>query len=140
LFEFCKINKQPVTYLANFVMGEKNRHFQIYREVIYYEDHYLIFFETLTPSVQKKFNWTLLLIATLERVPEKYLKHLTGSNGLYEVRVESGSDIYRVFCFFDEGKLIILLHGFQKKTWKTPRKEMAKAQRLKEKYEHEKER
>jgi hypothetical protein len=68
----------------------------------------LDFFETLKPEVKKKFNWTLQLIASVDRVPEKYLKHLTGTSGLYEVRVEVGSDIYRVFCFFDKGNLVIL--------------------------------
>ncbi len=70
-----------------------------HRNVLYYEEHYLDFFNDLKPEVQKKFNWTLLLISTVERVPEKYLKHITGSKGLYEVRVESASDIFRVFCF-----------------------------------------
>ena len=70
------------------------------RNVFYYRRFYLDFFATLKPEVQKKFNWTLKLLATVERVPEKYFKHLTGSSGLYEIRVEVGSDIYRVFRFF----------------------------------------
>jgi phage-related protein len=109
-----------------------------YRNVLYYEEHYLDFFNDLKPEVQKKFNWTLLLISTVERVPEKYLKHITGSKGLYEVRVESASDIFRVFCFFDEDKLVILLNGFQKKTWKTPKNQMKRAEQLKEQYYYEK--
>jgi phage-related protein len=109
-----------------------------YRNVLYYEEHYLNFFNELKPEVQKKFNWTLLLISTVERVPEKYLKHITGSKGLYEVRVESASDIFRVFCFFDEDKLVILLNGFQKKTWKTPKNQMKRAELLKEQYYYEK--
>ena len=114
----------------------KNDNF--YRNVLYYEEHYLNFFNELKPEVQKKFNWTLLLISTVERVPEKYLKHITGSKGLYEVRVESASDILRVFCFFDEDKLVILLNGFQKKTWKTPKNQMKRAEQLKEQYYYEK--
>jgi phage-related protein len=109
-----------------------------YRNVLYYEEHYLNFFNELKPEVQKKFNWTLLLISTVERVPEKYLKHITGSKGLYEVRVESASDIFRVFCFFDEDQLVILLNGFQKKTWKTPKNQMKRAELLKEQYYYEK--
>ena len=109
-----------------------------YRNVLYYEEHYLNFFNDLNQEVQKKFNWTLLLISTVERVPEKYLKHITGSKGLYEVRVESASDIFRVFCFFDEDKLVILLNGFQKKTWKTPKNQMKRAEQLKEQYYYEK--
>ncbi len=108
------------------------------REVIYFEEHYLKFFNQLRPEVKKKFNWTLLLISTVKRVPEKYLKHITGSKGLYEVRVESASDIYRVFCFFDEDKLVILLNGFQKKSWKIPKNQMKRAEQLKEQYCHEK--
>ena len=108
------------------------------REIFYFENYYLNFFETLKPEVKKKFNWTLQLIATIERVPEKYFKHITNSTGIYEVRVEVGSDIYRVFSFFDKGNLVILVNGFQKKTQKTPKKEIELAEKLKKKYFDEK--
>ena len=108
------------------------------REIFYFENYYLNFFETLKPEVKKKFNWTLQLIATIERVPEKYFKHITNSTGIYEVRVEVGSDIYRVFGFFDKGNLVILVNGFQKKTQKTPKKEIELAEKLKKKYFDEK--
>jgi len=108
------------------------------REIFYFEDYYLNFFETLKPEVKKKFNWTLQLIATIERIPEKYFKHITNSSGIYEVRVELGSDIYRVFSFFDKGNLVILVNGFQKKTQKTPKKEIELAEKLKKKYLDEK--
>ncbi len=104
------------------------------REILYYKNHYLDFFGKLKPEVKKKFNWTLQLIEEIERVPEKYFKHLTGTSGIYEIRVEVGSDIYRVFCFFDKGKLIILVNGFQKKTQKTPSKEIEMAEKLKKQY------
>lgn len=107
------------------------------REIFYYKNHYLDFFEKLKPEVKKKFNWTLQLISTIDRVPEKYFKHLTGSSGIYEIRVEVGSDIYRVFCFFDKGKLIILVNGFQKKTQKTPSNEIELAEKLKKQYFNE---
>jgi phage-related protein len=71
-------------------------------------------------------------------VPEKYFKHITGSTGLYEIRVEVGSDIYRVFSFFDKGQLVILVNGFQKKTQKTPKNEIELAERLKKQYFDEK--
>lgn len=71
--------------------------------------------------MQKKLNWTLQLLATIDRVPKKYFEHITNSTGIYEIRVEVGSDIYRVFSFFDKGSLIILINGFQKKTPKTPK-------------------
>lgn len=111
---------------------------QLIREIFYYEDHYLRFFAGLKPEAQQKFNWTLKLIATVERVPVKFLKHIEGSDGLYEVRVEVGSDIHRVFSFFDSGRLIILINGFTKKTRKTPGNEIERAERLKKKYFHEK--
>ncbi|OGX90145.1 type II toxin-antitoxin system RelE/ParE family toxin [Hymenobacter coccineus] len=108
------------------------------RNVFYYRRFYLDFFATLKPEVQKKFNWTLKLLATVDRVPEKYFKHLTGSSGLYEIRVEVGSDIYRVFSFFDKGQLIILVNGFQKKTPKTPKNELELAEKIKQQYFDEK--
>lgn len=114
-------------------MGEK-----FIRNIYYYKDYYLDFFETLKPEVKKKFNWTLQLIATLDRVPEKYFKHITGSTGLYEIRVEVGSDIYRVFSFFDKGQLVVLVNGFQKKSQKTPKNEIELAEKLKKQYFDEK--
>ena len=107
---------------------------QFVREVFYYKNYYLDFFEKLNPETQKKFNWTIQLVATLEKVPDKYFKHITSSKGLYEIRVEVSSNIYRVFCFFDKGKLIILLNGFHKKTQKTPLREIKFAERLMKNY------
>jgi phage-related protein len=110
------------------------------RNIGYYKEYYLEFFEGLKPEVKKKFNWTLQLISVLERVPEKYFKHITGSTGLYEIRVEVGSDIYRVFCFFDKRQLIVLVNGFQKKSQKAPKKEIELAEKLKKQYFDEKDR
>ena len=104
------------------------------RELFYYKNYYLNFFNTLKPDVKKKLNWTLQLISTIDRVPEKYFKHMTGSSGIFEIRVEVGSEIFRVFSFFDKGKLIILLNGFQKKSQKTPRNELELAEKLKKQY------
>jgi phage-related protein len=109
-----------------------------FRQVFYFKNYYLEFFEKLKPEVKKKFNWTLMLIETIDRVPEKYFKHLTGTSGLYEVRVEVGSEIYRVFSFFDKGQLIILVNGFQKKSQKTPTNELELAEKLKKQYFNEK--
>ena len=108
------------------------------RDIFYYRNYYLDFFETLKPEVQKKFNWTLKLIGTIDRVPIKYFKHLKNTSGIFEVRVEVGSDIYRVFSFFDEGKLIVLVNGFQKKSQKTPKGEIEQAEKLKKQYFDEK--
>ncbi len=71
-------------------------------------------------------------------MPQTYLKHMEGSDGLNEIRVSSGNNIFRIFCFFDEGQLVILLNGFQKKTQKTPRAEIEKAEKLKTKYYEDK--
>jgi phage-related protein len=108
------------------------------RNIFYYRRYYLDFFQTLRPEVREKFNWTLGLIATLERVPVKYFKYMENSDGIYEIRVEAGRNIYRVFSFFDKGQLIILVNGFQKKSQKTPRKEIALAEKLKRQYFNEK--
>jgi len=78
------------------------------------------------------------LVRTLRIVPEKFLKHLEGTDGLYEMRIKVGNNIFRVFCFFDEGNLVILLGGFQKKSEKTPRKEIMNAEKIKDEYYHEK--
>jgi len=108
------------------------------RDIYYYKSFYLDFFETLKPDVKRKFNWTLKLIATLDRVPAKYFNHMENTTGLFEIRVEVGSDIYRVFSFFDKGRLIILLNGFQKKSQKTPIGEIELAEKLKKQYFDEK--
>jgi phage-related protein len=71
-------------------------------------------------------------------VPETYLKHLEGTDGLYEIRVQSGSDIFRIFCFFDHGQLVVVTSGFHKKTQKTPRQELEKALGIKEENFNEK--
>ena len=104
------------------------------RNIFYYKNYYLDFFEKLNPETKKKFNWTLQLIATIEKVPEKYFKHFTSTKGLFEIRVEVGSNIFRVFCCFDNGKLVILLNGFQKKSQKTPTNEIQLAEKLMKEY------
>lgn len=67
-------------------------------------------------------------------MPSNYLKHLTGTDGLYEARIQLGSNIWRVFCFFDSDKLVVLTNGFQKKTQKTPKNEIEKALRIMAEY------
>src|ERR1035437_7492571 len=110
------------------------------RNIFYFKNYFLDFLEKLNPEVKKKINWTLQLIASIERVPEKYFKHLSDTTGIYEIRVEVGSNIYRIFCFFDKDMLIILLNGFLKKTQKTPKNEIELAEKLKKQYFDEKNR
>ncbi len=86
------------------------------REIIFFEDYFEKFFIKLSAKVKAKIIWTFELIEEIQRVPDSYLKHITGTDGLYEIRVKKGTDIYRIFCFFDKGKLIIVANGFQKKT------------------------
>ena len=78
------------------------------------------------------------MIEDLQRVPETYLKHLENTDGLYEIRVQLGSDIFRIFSFFDEGQLVVLANGFQKKTQKTPKQEIELAIKIKAEYESDK--
>ena len=117
--------------------AQKSMSQKFIRNISYYEGHYLKFFDTLKPEVQRKFNWTLQLIATVDKVPKKYFDHMTNSSGIFEIRVEVGSDIFRVFSFFDKGYLIILINGFQKKTQKTPKNELELAEKLKKQYFNE---
>jgi phage-related protein len=109
------------------------------REVIAYK-HYFEEFLTKKPvKVQDKIFKIIEAIETLERIPENYLKSISGTKGLYEARISLASNIWRVFCFFDQGRLVILLNGFTKKTQKTPKKEIQKAVRLMNEYFNEKE-
>ncbi|MBK8364377.1 MAG: type II toxin-antitoxin system RelE/ParE family toxin [Bacteroidetes bacterium] len=108
------------------------------RQVIAYKNYFLNFYNGLSDHVQIKIEWTLKLIEVTQRVPEKYFKHLEGTKGLYEIRVEVGSNIYRIFSFFDKGNLVVHGNAFQKKTQKTPKTDIQKALKIKEEYQNEK--
>ncbi|MFA9190340.1 type II toxin-antitoxin system RelE/ParE family toxin [Flavobacterium sp. FZUC8N2.13] len=108
------------------------------REVIAYKNYFEEFLLEQPRKVQDKIFKIIEAIETLERVPSNYLKSMEGTNGLYEARIQLASNIWRVFCFFDNGKLVILLNGFQKKTQKTPKNEIEKALRLMNQYYQEK--
>ncbi len=105
---------------------------------IFYKDYFDKFFLKQSEKTKAKIIWTIQLIEELERVPEIYLKHIEATDGLYEIRIKQSGDIFRILCFFDQGKLIILLNGFQKKTQKTPKKEIEKALKIMEEYKNEK--
>jgi phage-related protein len=104
------------------------------REVVAFENHFSDFLKKQPIKVQNKIFKIVEAIETLEKVPSNYLKSIIGTNGLYEARIQLGSDIWRVFCFFDKGRLVILLNGFVKKTQKTPKNEIEKANQLMIKY------
>ena len=107
------------------------------RQVIAYKNYFLDYYEKLPDNVQRKIEWTLNLIRVTQHVPEKYFKHLEGTKGLYEIRVEASGNIFRIFSFFDKRNLIVLGNAFQKKTQKTPKKELEKALKIMEEYQNE---
>ena len=107
------------------------------RTIVFYKDYFETFFIAQKSKVRDKIIWTFNLIEELPRVPEMYLKHIESTDGLYEIRVQYGSDIYRIFCFFDEGQLIVIANGFAKKTQKTPKSEIKKALKIKSEYKSE---
>lgn len=107
------------------------------RQVIAYKNYFLDFYEEQTYNVQAKIEWTLNLIRVTRQVPEKYFKHLEDTKGLYEIRVEVGNNIYRIFSFFAKGNLVVLGNAFQKKTQKTPKQELEKALKIMEEYQDE---
>ncbi len=104
------------------------------REVYFYKDYFEKFFDKQSKKVQNKILWTLKFIEELTRIPEQYLRYVKNTSGLYEIRVQVGNDIVRIFCFFDYDNLIVVGHGFQKKTQKTPRREIERAERIKREY------
>jgi phage-related protein len=104
------------------------------REIQFYKNHFTDFYISLDSSVQEKIEFVFKIIRTVDRIPEKFFKHIEGYDGLFEIRIKAGSDIYRVFCCFDKGRIVLLFNGFQKKSQKTPKKEIEKAARLKQEY------
>jgi phage-related protein len=108
------------------------------REVIAYESHFKDFILKQPTKVQDKIFKIIELIEVFERIPKQYLKHIEGASGLYEARISFAKNTWRVFCFFEKNNTVILLNAFVKKSQKTPKKEILKAIRLKEKYNAEK--
>ena len=104
------------------------------RRVVAFEDHFKDFRRMLDKETLKKLYQVLTLIMTVQRVPEKFLQAIKGRKGLYEVRMEHEGNIYRIFCCFDEGDLVVLFNGFQKKTQKTPNEQLDRAEALMKKY------
>ena len=88
--------------------------------------------KTLKEKEQEKIQYGLLLLKTQDRLPKKFVKLIR--EAIYELRTEYGGNIYRVFFIFDEGEIVVLFNGFQKKTQKTPQNEIEKAIKIKEAY------
>ncbi len=100
------------------------------RQIIFHEGYFLDFFNRQTEKVKEKIEHVLFVISVAERIPVKFFKHIESTDGLYEIRIEFGGNIFRIFSCFDEGKLVVLFNGFQKKSQKTPAKEIEKALKL----------
>lgn len=109
-----------------------------YREVVTYKNYFEEFFKEQTRKVQDKIIKVLDILENVERVPITYLKYIEGTNGLFEVRVQLGSNIFRIFCCFDGNRLVVLFSGFQKKTQKTPQKEIERALKIMNEYFNDK--
>ena len=104
------------------------------RQLKTYGNYFLDFYNSLDEDVQQKIDWVFEIVKSADHIPKKFFDHLTGSDGIFEIRIEYESNIYRVLCFFDKGNLVVLINSFQKKTQKTPPKEIALAERLKKQY------
>jgi phage-related protein len=104
------------------------------RELFFFKNYFKEFFDKQRPKVKKRIIWTLKVIEDVDRIPEIYFRHIEGSDGIYEIRIQSGNDIFRIFSFFDKNRLIIVGHGFQKKTQKTPQNQLDLAQKIRKEY------
>ena len=102
------------------------------RRIITFGKHFNEFITHHTSKEREKIDYGLVLLKTQDRLPQKFVKHIT--EGLYELRTEYNGNIYRVFFIFDEDKIVVLFNGFQKKTQKTPKKEIDKAIMIKKEY------
>ena len=104
------------------------------REIRFFKHYFNEFYVAQSEKVRRKIAQTLVWLQTLDRLPTSIFKSIEGKKGLFEIRVEFGGDIFRIFCCFDEGSLVILFNGFQKKTQKTPSNEIEKADKLMKEY------
>ncbi len=104
------------------------------REIKFYKNYFIDFYISLDSSVQEKIEYVFKVVKTVDLIPQKFLQHIENTDGLYEIRIKVGSDIYRIFCCFVSGRIVVLFNGFQKKSQKTPKKEIKKALRIKEEY------
>lgn len=107
---------------------------QYLRTIVAYKDYFKDFKKTVSQQILNKFYEIFLYIMTLEVIPSVYFRSIEGVKGLFEIRVEESGNIYRVFCCFDNGNLVILFNAFQKKTQKTPQNEIDKAERIMKEY------
>jgi phage-related protein len=109
-----------------------------HRQIIYFKHYFLDFFDQQTEKVKEKIDHVLFVVTVADRIPQKFFQHLEGTNGVYEIRVEFQGNIYRIFCCFDEGQVVVLFNGFQKKSQKTASEELDKAVKIMNEYFDEK--
>lgn len=104
------------------------------RNIKLFKNYYKEFYVAQAQIVRDKINYVLKMVETQRIVPKKFFRIIEGSDGIYEIRVEMENNIYRIFCCMDEGAVVVLFHGFQKKTQKTPQKEIKRAEAIKKEY------
>ena len=103
-----------------------------------YKNYFKEFYVAQSDAVRRKINYCINVVKSVDRVPRTILKNMEDAEGLYEIRVEVGNNIFRIFCCFDEGSLVILFNGFQKKTQKTPKQQIERTKKLMKEYFNEK--
>lgn len=104
------------------------------RQIILFKTYFKEFYVAQPTMVRDKINYVLRLVETQRIIPRKFFRIIEGTYGIYEIRIESDGNIYRVFCCMDEGALVVLFHGFQKKSQKTPPKEIKRAETILKEY------
>ena len=126
------------------------------RRILTYGGYFEAFINTLKEKEQEKIQYGLLLLKTQDRLPKKfiqlirvvYMSCVPNMEATYFEcwlrlppshlgKVQASLTLLSVWCrffIFDEGKVVVLFNGFQKKTQKTPPNEIEKALKIKEAY------
>jgi putative component of toxin-antitoxin plasmid stabilization module len=84
------------------------------RQIIFYKHYFQEFYSEQSGRVQEKIEFVFKIIKTVQNVPKKFLDHMSGNEGLDEIRIEFEGNIYQIFCCFDKGNLVLLFNGFSK--------------------------
>jgi phage-related protein len=108
-----------------------------FRTIVLYKSYFSDFYKIQTKKVKDKVVWVLRLLESIDRLPEEYFKHLSGTKRLYEIRIQQGKNKFRIFCCLESDNRIIVFNGFQKKSQKTPESEKLKAKKILQEYEEE---
>jgi phage-related protein len=104
------------------------------RQLIFFGNYFSDFYDAQTDKVRSKIDYVLFMIRIAEKIPRKFFESITDYEGLYAIRIEYEKSIFRIFCCFDQGNLIVIFNGMQKKTAKTPKKDLEQAMRIKSEY------